>query len=333
MAGGREGSADMSIYLSVLRPRSSCWSRPRRISQDPTRSEQNPLLFRFNGRLVLLHTAQICRHPDDAGDANRPFSMQWTARLRLQTRALRGARWTRPSDLITEPAFCRHPPHPLPDGRWLLPIYRCIEDGNAFGSDYSQVLLLESDGQFSGTLASVPDSIGRVHGSIVLSADQCSLLQFFRSRLADRIYCSRGTADGLEWTPPQPTLLPNNNSSIQALRLRSGRLAMIYNRCCVEAEPVSAERWGQSHWPTTRWPLTIALSEDDGLSWPWIRDLDRGEGFCGEANWACNGQLAYPSIVEGVPGELHIAYSWADRLAIRYLCLSEEAILGCTVGP
>ena len=328
MAGDREGTAGMSVYLSILRPRSSSWSPARLISQELTRSEQNPLLFIAEGRLVLLHTAQDCRNPTDPADPDRPFSMQWTARLRVQSRAPRGRRWCPAADLIDEPAFCRHPPHRRPDGRWLLPIYRCLEQGQAFGSDFSEVLLLEPDGRFSGTVVPVPESTGRVHGSIVASADGASLLQFFRSRLADRIYCSRGTADGLRWSAPQPTSLPNNNSSIQALRLASGRLAMIFNRFSLEAEPAAAERWGQAQWPSTRWPLTVALSDDDGQSWPWMRDIDCGEGFCGEANRLCNAQLAYPTMVEGQPGELHIAYSWGDRAAIRYLCLSEQAILG-----
>jgi len=328
MAGTGEGTAGMGIYLSALRPRASCWSRPRLISQDPSRSEQNPMLFLTDDRLVLIHTAQHCRQPADRLDPGRPVSMQWTAHLRLQSRAIDGSRWCRARDLIDEPAFCRHPPHPRADGRWLMPIYRCPENSQAFGSDYSQVLLLEPDGGFSGTLATVPDSTGRVHGSIVTSADGGSLLQFFRSRLADRIYCSRGTTDGLHWSSPEPTGLPNNNSSIQALRLRSGRLAMIFNRCSLEQEPAAPARWGDAQWPPTRWPLSLALSEDDGRTWPWIRDIDPGEGFCGAANEMCNGQLAYPTIVEGEPGELHIAYSWADRVAIRYLCLSEQAILG-----
>ena len=28
-------------------------------------------------------------------------------------------------------------------------------------------------------------------------------------------------------------------------------------------------------------------------------------------NWDLNGQLAYPTLIEGLPGELHVAYSWA----------------------
>ena len=33
-------------------------------------------------------------------------------------------------------------------------------------------------------------------------------------------------------------------------------------------------------------------------------------------------------MLKGLPGELHIVYSWAGRQAIRYVCLLEEQILG-----
>jgi predicted neuraminidase len=178
----------------------------------------------------------------------------------------------------------------------------------------------------------VPESTGRVHGSLVPAASGEELLLFFRSRLADRIYRSRSSLSGEAWTPPEPIHLPNNNSSIQACRLASGRLAMIYNRFCFEPDPAAPQAWGEANWPRTRWPLSIALSADDGESWPWIRDIDAGFGFCGTANWSSNGALAYPSLLEGKPGDLHIAYSWGGRAAIRYLCLSEAEILGDTNG-
>ena len=103
---------------------------------------------------------------------------------------------------------------------------------------------------------------------------------------------------------------------------------MIFNRFNLQTEPASEQDWGEALWPRTRWPLSVALSDDDGDTWPWVRDLDYGDGFAGDANWFLNGQLAYPSILEGLPGELHIAYSWAGREAIRYVCILEEQILG-----
>jgi len=330
MAGGREGTAGMSIAYSELRSGRASWTEPRLISQDADRSEQNPLLFVApDQRLILLHTAQQARDPlAPPADPDQAFSMQWTAQLRCQSRALRGGRWSRACDLLPEPAFCRHPPYPCADGSWLLPIYRSLEAGGGFGHDHSLVQLLDARGATIGEAIPIPDSTGRVHGSIVSAADGDALLQFFRSRLADRIYRSVGSLDGEHWSVPEPIPLPNNNSSIQALRLQSGLLAMIYNRFCFEPDPLAPQAWGEANWPRTRWPLSIALSADDGDSWPWIRDIDPGFGFCGTANWMANGQLAYPSLLEGNPGELHIAYSWGGRQAIRYLCLQEEEILG-----
>lgn len=333
MAGGQEGTAGMNIVLSTLRSGSRRWSQPRLISQDAQRSEQNPLLFvteseGSNSRVQLIHTAQKVRSSQQKPDDDSAFSMQWTASLRKQSRGLQRGRWSKAKDLLDSPAFCRHPPHRRSDGRWLLPIYRSLEAGGAFGEDYSEVLLLEADGTPCGEVIPIPNSTGRVHGSLVASADGSKLVQFFRSRQADCIYRSHASLDGLHWSTPQPIALPNNNSSIQALRLHSGRLAMIFNRFSLQTDLKEEPTWGEALWPRTRWPLSIALSEDDGDSWPWVRDIDYGDGFAGDANWFLNGQLAYPSILEGLPGELHIAYSWAGRQAIRYVCLLEEQILG-----
>ena len=331
MAGGQEGTAGMGIYWSVLQARTGCWSTPEPISQDLHCSEQNPLLFRHpDGSVQLVHTAQQARDPADyAADSASSFSMQWTACLRSQRWLPSEECWSVAEELLPAPAFCRHPPLRRADGCWLLPIYRSLETGGAFGHDHSEVLILEPDGCRVRDRVDVPGSTGRVHGSLVLSADGSSLLQFFRSRLADCVYRSVGDLDGLGWSEPEPVALPNNNSSIQALRLSSGRLAMVLNRFALESLDRSPS-WGEARWPRTRWPLSLALSEDDGLSWPWIRDLDTGWGFCGTANWFLNGQLAYPTVLEGLAGELHVAYSWAGREAIRYVCLSERDVVGLT---
>ena len=338
MAGGGEGTAGMAIQLSLLPQGEGAWTPPQTVSLDGERSEQNPLLFVSDQALHLVHTAQDVRHAEASDSDQSPFTMQWTAMLRHQRLPLLGidpakpetwgpSAWQLQADLLDQPAFCRHPPLRCQDGSWLLPIYRSLEEGGDFGFDHSLVLPLDRSGRPSGDPVVVPDATGRVHGSLVASDHDQLLLQFFRSRRADRIYRSVSRDHGASWSAPQPTTLPNNNSSIQALRLTSGRLAMIFNRFSLHREPASGP-WGEAEWPRSRWPLAIALSEDDGESWPWIRSIDHGYGFCGEANWQLNGALAYPTILEGLPGELHIAYSWAGRQAIRYICLLEVDILG-----
>jgi len=331
MAGGQEGAAGMAIYGSVLNKQKSAWEKPRLIGQHPGMSEQNPLLVIDDTHQIhLIHTAQTARDPADlswqlSGSA---FSMQWTARLYRQSTSGWRHTWSESTILDEAPAFCRNPPVKTKSGEWMLPIYRSLETQGAFGFDYSEVALFDSDFSKINKIIEIPNSRGRVHGSIVPSADGKSFIQFFRSRLADRIYRSVGSSDGESWSEPFAIDLPNNNSSIQALRLSSRRLAVVFNRFSIDHSLDDPRPWGEARWPTTRWPLSIALSEDDGLSWPWIRDLDAGDGFAGVANYSLNSQFAYPCIVEGIPGELHIAYSWGSRLAIRYLVIRESDILG-----
>ena len=330
MAGGQEGTSGMSIYGSSLKKGQTRWSKAKLISQNSQSSEQNPLLFKSSdGRLHLIHTAQTARDPMDLSwkENQQQFSMQWTAKLYHQSTQRWGARWTKSKPLMDEPAFCRNPPILISNNKYLLPIYRSLDSREPFADDYSQVIELNDTTITAGCLFDIPNSKGRVHGSMVLSADGNQIIQFFRSRKADRIYRATGNLSGTEWTTPEATELPNNNSSIQALRLSNGLLAMIFNRFGLQNQSIEQD-WGTANWPMTRWPLSIALSPDDGISWPWIRDIDYGQGFSGKANWHLNGQLAYPSIIEGNPEELHIAYSWGARLAIKYVCISVADIVG-----
>ena len=88
--------------------------------------------------------------------------------------------------------------------------------------------MIEANAVTGGKIA-VPGSLGCVHMSIVPAANGQSLLAFFRSRWADHIYRTQSDDGGLTWQTPLPTVLPNNNSSVQAIRLRDGRIAIVYN--------------------------------------------------------------------------------------------------------
>jgi predicted neuraminidase len=63
--GTQEGKSDISVYFSRLRAGQDAWSRPVRLSDDPARSEQNPILFPApDGSLWLLHTSQQSGNQD-----------------------------------------------------------------------------------------------------------------------------------------------------------------------------------------------------------------------------------------------------------------------------
>jgi predicted neuraminidase len=163
----------------------------------------------------------------------------------------------------------------------------------------------------------VPRSRGRVHASVI-ELEPGGLIAFFRSRAADNIYVSRSTDYGRTWTAPQRTALPNNNASIQATKLASGSLAIIYNHCSSHnTDP------DKTVWPPVRYPVTIALSEDEGDTWPIMRDIDASDGFRGARNLALNRRCEYPTVLQTRDGAIHMAYSYRDRQCIKYVRVTE----------
>lgn len=102
-------------------------------------------------------------------------------------------------------------------------------------------------------------SNGRVHANVV-ELESGHLVEFMRSHAEDFIYRSESLNNGDIWSEPVPTSLINNNSSITAIKLRSGRAAIviIYNPTCTpEPSPDLAA------WIGIRCPVALALSEQD----------------------------------------------------------------------
>ena len=165
----------------------------------------------------------------------------------------------------------------------------------------------------------VPGSRGRVHPTVIeLSPGR--LVSFFRSRSADRIYVSHSNDFGQTWTEATRTELPNNNASIQAVKLASGNIVLAFNYLSLNDDPE------KTLWPPDRYPLTIALSEDEGRTWPYMRHVDTSDGFFGQANKSLNRCLAYPSIMQSRNGRIHISYSYRGRQCIKYVSIQEDWI-------
>ena len=143
-------------------------------------------------------------------------------------------------------------------------------------------------------------------------------MALFRSRAADHIYRAVSYDYGESWEPPQALNLPNNNSSISAIRLHSGTLAMVYNAVAYNDQP------DITVWPYQRYAITLALSEDEGLSWPWRRMVELGEGWTGEKNDQCNCRYEYPVMMQGPDDVIHLAYSWKNRRCIKYVRIAGE---------
>lgn len=121
---------------------------------------------------------------------------------------------------------------------------------------------------------------------------------------------------------PVRTELPNNNSSISAIRLQSGALAVAYNPVCANDNP------DITVWPRQRCPVAVAVSFDNGRTWPTARLVEQGEGFIGSGNDISNRRYEYPVIMQSSDGWIHVAYSYGDRRCIKYAAFKEEWIMG-----
>ena len=315
-AGTYEGSADIRIICSRLERDGDRWSKPVDISGDPTRSEQNPSLFYGPDDAVwAIYTAQLDRQ---AGKDN----MQFTSQIRCQKSTDGGRTWGPYETLFArEGSFCRQPIQVLANGRWIFGNWLCTDSVDGLSGDPTAFQISDDQGK-TWRQVDMPNSRGRVHANVV-EMDDGHLLAFMRSREADFIYRSESFDWGDTWSEPKPTPLPNNNSSISALRLQSGRVAIAYNPTCTpDPKP------GKAAWPGLRCPVAVALSEDAGLTFPIVRWMERGEGFMGEENRTNNKQYEYPYLMQSRDGMLHLAYAAFTRLGVKYVRFSEEDVLG-----
>ncbi len=167
--------------------------------------------------------------------------------------------------------------HPLalPSGRWLLPLY-C--------DTFSASIVLRSDDQGGTWTTGAPMiGFGNIQPSLVRKKDG-SIVAFMRENgPRRRIRTATTTDDGASWSAVTDTPLANPGAGVEAIALASGRWAMIYN------DTVAGRN-----------SLAVALSDDEGATWPIVRHLERGPRGM---------QYHYPSIIQARDGALHATYT------------------------
>jgi predicted neuraminidase len=301
-AGEREGSPD-SVVLGTRREAGARgWASPEVWVDVAGRAPANPRLFVGpDERLWLLvgvNYGKWC-----SGDTY----------LFVKRSATAGREWT-DLELLVEQKGLLGRNRPYNKGSiWLIP--------TEWETSWSAAFLRSEDG---GRSWKVVGDLGRTAGAhliqpAIVELPDGRLLAFFRSQ-EGHIYRSYSPDLGKTWSNPEPTPLPNNNSGIELIRLRSGLLALIYNPTSADrpvaglgdkwpAEmPVGFERWGP------RTPLVVDFSPDWGESWPWRITLEEGPG-----------EYSYPSAVQSSDGTLHITYTY-NREAIMHVAIPEAVL-------
>ncbi|UCE46350.1 MAG: exo-alpha-sialidase [Phycisphaerales bacterium] len=166
------------------------------------------------------------------------------------------------------------------------------------------IVPLYSDG-FSFSLMAITDNGGRnwkfseplvgpgnIQASIAKKADG-TLVAYMRDNgpPPKRLHMSTSKDKGLTWSPVRDSKLPNPGSGADIVTMRNGHWILAYN---------DTEEGRHS--------LAVSISTDEGKSWQHTRHLERDMRDRQIAT-----SSAYPSIIQGRDGTLHVVYSYHHK--------------------
>lgn len=321
---------DVRISGARLAPGAAAWSAPYLLADTQDLPDNNPALaVDARGRLWLVH-ATLLGVPEQAwGSAltralvsteyDRDATPRWDASHTIvpkPPRFLQGVaeaaeqvrtgpgRTTevaaRANRLLatTQDPFARHlgwmpRNHPLvlPDGTVVVPLAN--ENINM------AAMAIAHDGGARWSTSSLVPTPGLIQPALVRLSDGTLHAYFRDARGTGRIARSVSTDEGRTWGAATLTDLPNPSGGVDAVRLRSGALALVHN----------------DHTGRERDRLTIALSSDEGRTWPVKKVIVHEPGQ----------RFDYPSIIQARDGRVHVTFS--DNLkAIRHVSFTEAWI-------
>jgi len=304
-SGAREGSADSAILLQRYQKDGS-WSKPEIIQYEPGRSAGNAVLMPLHdGKMALFYTLSYSHRQVSWADAliHYRFSRD------------QGVTWGEQHTLTEEFGFiCRQPGTVLANGEWLLPVYDNRGGGKpaypGMGGNEGSVMVTADQGLHWSRYGRMVADAGLAQPCVV-ELEPGHLRAWLRTRNywngyhADWacLYRCDSHDNGRNWEQPARTGIPNNNSSFQVRRLAGQQLVMVYN-----------------HQPgNLRSPLNIAVSYDDGETWPVQREL---EPFDSSGN-----EFSYPAVAQAADGKIHIAYTYL-RTHIKHVVCDLEWVTG-----
>ncbi|MDR3623054.1 MAG: exo-alpha-sialidase [Paludisphaera borealis] len=184
----------------------------------------------------------------------------------------------------------------LPSGRWILPLY-C----DTFSSS---IMAISDDKGQTWKAGDLMVGFGNIQPSLVRKNDGTLAAYMRDNGPHHKIRLSTSPDEGKSWTPVVDTALPNPGAGIEAIRLASGRWALVYN---------DLDRGRHS--------LAVSLSDDEGATWSKTRHVERAE--------TGKGSFHYPSMIQSRDGAIHLTYthSVGGESTIMHAVLTEDWVL------
>ncbi|MDR1884332.1 MAG: family 78 glycoside hydrolase catalytic domain [Prevotella sp.] len=294
--GTKERNPDVCIWVSRLID--GKWTAPQNVANgivnDTLRyAAWNPVLYQVpDGELQLYYKVG----PNVGG---------WTGKMITSDNG--GITWSPPRDLpegFIGPA--KNKPVLLKDGTLLCP-------SSAEGNGWKVHLEVTEDfGKTWKKTGPVNEENG-IHAiqPAVLTYKDGSLQMLCRTQ--ERAIGESWSYDnGKTWTPVAKTLLPNNNSGIDAVTLQDGRQLLVYNHVL----PNDTLKKGKG----ARTPLNVAVSED-GKTWHAALVLEDSP----------ISQYSYPSVIQARDGMVHVVYTWR-RKSVKHVVIDPDKLALSKIG-
>ena len=335
---GERTADDVAILASRLKTGETAWGRTFVLADTPGYPDCNPAVFVAPDGTLWLFRPTILDHRWEGAllkfsatktypDADRPPRWDREGVLHITPKgfaedaaqavdALDPARRTlvktlfakdleRTKDELYQRLGWMPRVHPLvlPSGRWLLPLYT---------DTFSASIALYTDDSGGNWSTGRPMiGFGNIQPSFVRRGDG-TIVAFMREngpRKAIRMSTSRD--DGVTWTSVTDAPLPNPGAGIEAIRLASGRWAIVYN-------------------DTTegRHTLAVSSSDDEGVTWSHTRHV--------AVDPAGKESFHYPSMIQASDGRIHVTYTHGGRpggSTIEHATFDEAWLLGDESKP
>lgn len=282
--GSGEGHDDVEIWVS-RKAMGEAWSRPRPATRTPDIPVWNPVLFEDADTTWLFFkigpsprewVGAYLRSADD-GRSWSPVTYLPAGLIgpvRTKPLVLGDGTWLAGSSV--EAGYRGDTPARAPYRAWAVWVERSEDRGRTWSKRGPVTVPGQPFGVIQPTLW--VDAGGEIH-----------MLMRSTERIG-RIVASSSMDGGRTWSPGHLTELPNPNAGIDVVRLRDGRLILVYN-----------------HLPAGRSALHLAVSKDDGATWTEPQLLESGPG-----------EYSYPAVIQTADGAVHITYTWR-RTRIRHL--------------
>ena len=291
-AGSGEARPDAAWVAARRRPSDTGFGPLDIVADTAGKPEGNGILMQSgSGVLRVIYGTMHGKLDGPAGPGVR-----WvTCDLRMKTSGDRGETW---SDVVMIEKELGHVPRCKPtrldSGEWVF--------GTEYKDGASRVWSSSDDGESwheIGRIGGEPNQ----HPSLVERSDGSILALLRPAGRQGQVLQSTSRDAGRTWRPAELTELPSPFAALDAVRLADGRIALVWNRSA-----------------TDRNPLSLALSEDEGRTWPHVRDLVTGEG-----------QFHYPAMIQTHDGLLHVSFT-NNRRTIDHVVLSPAWIEGVGEG-